>query len=259
MGVVAMVFSRHICAARVALLGACLAFGALDASAQSGTTLAIANSTGTDVPVMVTLGAGYGINNVNQLPWGVTPVGGSVLQGTFNLKANTSVSFNSGSRSFSGNIAFGPTFTNRGCGSTAANACYPNSTTLAEFTLNMAGETVDISGVNGTNALMTINLSGSPWNDGQGGHTNVTKIANQGITSWSAVPGVYGWQATTCTAAPNPPNPTSNCPAPKNRPSGPQLQSKAQCNIQRSGPTGGTVQIVFAGYAPNSAPPPNCN
>jgi len=253
-----MVFSRHVSAAGIALLGACLGFGASDASAQSGTTLQITNSTGTAVPVMVTLGAGYGINNVSQLPWGVKPVG-SALQGIFTLNANSSVSFNSGSKSFSGNIAFGPTFTNRGCGSTASNACYPNSTTLAEFTLNMPGETVDISGVNGTNALMTVNLSGSPWNDGQGGHTNVTKIGNQAITSWSPVSGVYGWQATTCTAAPNPPNPTNNCPAPKNKPSGPQLQSKAQCNIQRSGPTGGTVQIVFTGYAANSAPPANCN
>jgi len=134
---------------------------------QSGTTLAIANSTGTAVPVMVTLGAGYGINNVNQLPWNVKPVG-SALQGIFTLNANSSVSFNSGSKSFSGNTAF-------------------------------------------------------------------------------------------CTAAPNPPNPTNNCPAPKNRPPGPQLQTRAQCNIQRSGPTGGIVQIVFAGYAPHSAPLPNCN
>ena len=133
-----MIFSRHVCAARAALLGACLGLGAFDASAQSGTTLAIANSTGTDVPVMVTLGAGYGINNVSQLPWGITPVG-SALQGIFTLKANMSVSFNSGAKSFSGNIAFGPTFTNRGCGSTASNACYPNSTTLAEFTLTCPG------------------------------------------------------------------------------------------------------------------------
>ena len=132
-----MIFSRHVAGA--ALLGAWLGFAAIDAAAQSGTTLQIANSTSNAVPVMVTLGAGGGINNVNQLPWGVTPVG-SALQGTFTLKANSSVSFNSGSKSFSGNIAFGSTFTSRGCGSTASNACYPNSTTLAEFTLNQPGK-----------------------------------------------------------------------------------------------------------------------
>ena len=65
-----MVFSRHVRAARAALLSACLGFGALDASAQSGTTLAITNSTGTAVPVMVTLGAGYGINNVKSTAMG---------------------------------------------------------------------------------------------------------------------------------------------------------------------------------------------
>jgi hypothetical protein len=250
--------SRHISAAGAALLSACLGFWVLGASAQGGTTLQVANATGSAVPVMVTLGAGQGINNVNQIPWGIKQVG-SPLQGIFTLGANQSVSFNSGSKSFSGNIAFGPTFNSRGCGSTAANACYPNSTTLAEFSLNMPGETVDLSGVNGTNALITMNLSGSPWNDGAGGHTNVTKFANQPISGWTPSTGVYGWQATTCTAAPNPPNPTSSCPAPKNRPSAAQLQSKAQCNVQRGGPTGGTVQIVFTGYAPGSAPPANCN
>jgi hypothetical protein len=28
--------------------------------------------------------------------------------------------------------------------------------------------------------------------------------------------------------------------------------------IFRAGPTGGTVQIVFTGWAPNSTPPANC-
>src|SRR5271170_3344677 len=72
----------------------------------------------------------------------------------------------------------------------------PNATTLAEFTLNMPGETVDISGVNGTNAIIAIDFSGQTsshqWNDGsfEGANTNITKIANQPITSRSPVPGV---------------------------------------------------------------------
>ena len=248
--------------AAAGLLGACLGLWAADAMAQGGTTLQVTNNTANAVPVMVTLGSGYGIASVAQLPWNVQQAGSSILQGIFTLAGNSTVSFNSGTQSFSGNIAFGPTFNKRGCGNSASNACYPNASALAEFTLNMQGETVDISGVNGTNAYITVNFSGgNPWNDGEGGNTNVTNIANQAITAWMAVSGVYGWQATTCIAAPNPPNPTSNCPAPVNAPSTPQLQSKQQCNIQRSAtaPTGGIVQIVFGGYTPNSAPAANCN
>lgn len=255
-----------------ALLCAGLLLWSAGASAQSGTgtTLEVTNNTSSPVPVLVTLGVGFGISNVNQLPWNITPQpAGSATQGIFTLAANSSVSFNSGTQSFSGNIAFGPTFTARGCGNPAPNACYPNSTDLAEFTLNTPGETVDISGVNGTNALITINFSGqsqSPWNDGSwpGANPNVTQIAaSQPISNWTSPPGVYGWQATNCVnvVLPVPNGPPSNlCPAPVNAPGAPQLQANAQCNIQRAGnaPTGGTVQVVFNGWAANSAPPPNC-
>ncbi|HTB40219.1 MAG TPA: hypothetical protein VK777_24220 [Reyranella sp.] len=253
-----------------ALFCAWLGLWAGSAMAQSGTTLQITNSTSGSVPVQITLGSSFGINNISQLPssWNVTASpAGSATQGLFTLAGNSSVSFSSGTNSFSGNIAFGPTFNGRGCGNSAANACYPNATTLAEFTLNMPGETVDISGVNGTNAIIAINLSGqtsgNQWNDGsfKGANTNITKIANQPITSWSPVPGVYGWQGTNCTTVvlPVPNGPPSNlCAAPVSAPSAPQLQPNPQCNIQRSGPTGGTVQIVFTGWAPNSTPPANC-
>ncbi|RDD80468.1 hypothetical protein DVJ77_16325 [Dyella tabacisoli] len=209
---------------------------------------------------MITLGINpshpFGINSISQLPssWKIKPQPAqSTTQGVFMLPANSSVSFNSGSKSFSGNIAFGKTFTARGCG--GASNPYPNSTNLAEFTLNMPGETVDISGVNGTNALIAIKFKGqtqqNQWNDGAGGNANVTYIANESIMGWAPVPGVYGWQATGCTTSSNPPNPMRNCPAPVNAPSKPQVQSIAQCNIQRSGnvPTGGTVQIIFSGAA----------
>ena len=253
-----------------ALFCAWLGLWAGSAMAQSGTTLQITNSTSGSVPVQITLGSSFGINNISQLPssWNVTASpAGSATQGLITLAGNSSVSFSSGTNSFSGNIAFGPTFNGRGCGNSAANACYPNATTLAEFTLNMPGETVDISGVNGTNAIIAINLSGqtsgNQWNDGsfKGANTNITKIANQPITSWSPVPGVYGWQGTNCTTVvlPVPNGPPSNlCAAPVSAPSAPQLQPNPQCNIQRSGPTGGTVQIVFTGWAPNSTPPANC-
>lgn len=246
---------------------------ALGAGDGSGTTLTITNGTPNPVPVMITLGAGYDINNISQLPWGVVqdPVGIQNLQGIFILAGTSagtnSVSFNSGTSSFSGNVAFGPTAWGRGCGSSQAGACYPNATNLAEFTLNYSAgqETVDISDVNGANAAITINFTGNnPWNDGGGGHTNVTNIPSVlPLSAFAQQSGVYGWQATNCinVVLPVPNGPPSNiCAAPVNNPGAPQLQTNKQCNIQRgAGVSGGTVQIVFNGFtdAP-SAPQPGC-
>lgn len=264
-------------ACAMALVG--IATGA--AAQNAGTTLKVTNSTSTPVPVQITLGSSsnpatqYGIRNINQLPssWGpmYPDPSAPATQAIFILPAGRSVSFNSGSLSFAGNIAFGPTFTARSCGSSnsAPNPCYPNSITLGEFALNLGSggsETVDISGVNGTNAPITINFTGkgtSPWNSGSfpGANRNVTRIANQSITSWSAPTGVYGWQATNCiNVVPPVPNPIASCPAPVQAPGSPQLQTKPQCNIQRGQgvPSGGTVEIVFNGYAKGSGPQAGC-
>jgi hypothetical protein len=245
---------------------------------SGGTILKITNNTDSSVPVQITLGSAknpannYGISNINQLPpaWGIVPeMPASTTQGIFILGGKKSVSFNSGALSFSGNVAFGPKFSGRGCGSNQPGACYPNATNLGEFTLNIANgaETVDISNVNGANAYITINFIGQTkanrWNDGSfsGANANVTTIANQSITKKVTQSGVYGWQATNCTTVVPPiPNPLPNCPAPINAPSTAQLQSLPKCNIQRgsSAPTGGTVEIVFGGYLPNSAPGISC-
>nr|MBI3614734.1 IPT/TIG domain-containing protein [Nitrospirota bacterium] len=234
----------------------------------SGTTLQITNATSNPVPVMITLGAGYGIKKINDLPWGVVqdPVGIQDLQGIFILAGNSSVSYNSGTSSFSGNVAFGPTSWGRGCGNPAAGACYPNSTNLAEFTLNYSQgmETVDISDVNGANAAISINFTGSnQWNNNSGDN-NVTNIPSVlPLSAFAQQSGVYGWQATNCinVVLPVPNGPPSNiCAAPVNNPGAPQLQTNAQCNIQRGvGVSGGTVEIVFNGFtdAP-SAPQLGC-
>jgi hypothetical protein len=242
----------------------------------NGTTLKITNNSADPVPVQITLGSGnYGISNINQLPssWGIIPGASAPTMGIFILAAKSSVSFNSGTNSFSGNVGFGPTFNARGCGSSNSqpNPCYPNSINLAEFTLNMPGETVDISDVNGANASITVNFTGqtsnNQWNDGtfQGANSNVTTINIQPpLSTFANQIGVYGWQATNCinVIPPVPNGPPANlCPAPVNAPSGPQLQTNAQCNIQRGGsaPTGGTVEIVFGGFTDGpSAPQPGC-
>ena len=234
----------------------------------TGTTLKITNATSNPVPVMVTLGSGYDINNINQLPWGVIqdPVGIQNLQGIFILAGNSSVSYNSSPSSFSGNVGFGPTAWGRGCGSSQAGACYPNSVNLAEFTLNYPSgqETVDISDVNGANASITINFTSSnQWTDNSG-NNNVTNIPSVlPLSAFAQQSGVYGWQATNCinVVLPVPNGPPSNiCAAPVNNPGAPQLQSNKQCNIQRGvGVSGGTVEVVFSGFTDGpSAPQTGC-
>jgi hypothetical protein len=236
----------------------------------NGTTLQITNGTSNTVPVQITLGTGYGISNINQLPssWGVVqdPVGIQGLQGIFILAGNSSVSYNSSPSSFSGNIGFGPTSWGRGCGNSAAGACYPNSVNLAEFTLNYPSgqETVDISDVNGANASITINFTSSnQWTDNSG-NNNVTNIPSVlPLSAFAQQSGVYGWQGTNCinVVLPVPNGPPSNiCAAPVNAPGAAQLQTNAQCNIQRAvGVSGGTVEIVFGGFTDQpSAPQPGC-
>ncbi len=271
--------------ARLAAAACAIALAGIATTAVAqgaGTTLKVTNGTSKPVPVQITLGNSsnpatqYGIQNINQLPssWGplYPDPSAPTTQAIFILAGNSSVSFNSGNLSFAGNIAFGPTFTARGCGSSQSvpNPCYPNSITLGEFALNLGSggsETVDISGVNGTNALITINFTGqrrvNRWNSGSftGANANVTRIGNQSIANWNSPPGVYGWQATNCiNVVPPVPNPMTGCPAPVQAPASAQLQTNAQCNIQRGqgAPSGGTVEIVFNGYAQGSGPQPGC-
>ncbi len=239
-------------------------------SGASTTQLQITNATAQTVPVMITLGrkdsaaSNYGIHDVSQLPaaWTTYPdPTAPTIQALFLLGAGQSTCFNSGTLSFAGNVAFGPVFDARGCGGTA-NSCYPDAATFFEFALNLgagAWETVDISGVNGTNALVTANLGAPVWTNNVT-TASVTSISNPGIRDWtSGLNGVYGWQSTNCTSAVNPPNPLPGCNSPLNAPGATQNQSQAICNIQRSaGATGGTVEVVFNGYAAGSGPGAGC-
>jgi hypothetical protein len=221
---------------------------------------------------MITLGKGktpasdYGVNDISQLPsaWTTYPnPSAPTTEALFILAAGESVCFNSGTLSFGGNVAFGPTFNQRGCGG-AATDCYPNAATFFEFAINMGAgneETVDLSGVNGTNALLTANLSAPIWTNNVT-TASVTAISNPAITDWtSGLDGVYGWQSTWCTSVNDPPNPQgTTCPGPNSWPwNAPQNQTQAICNISRSlGATGGNVEVVFNGWAADSGPGSAC-
>jgi hypothetical protein len=239
--------------------------------------LQVTNATSTTVPAMITLGStrnpasNYGINDISQLPaaWTTYPSsdgnpGDPVIQSLFLLPGGESVCFNSGALSFAGNVVFGPTFAQRGCGGDAT-ACYPDAATFFELALNLGPsgqETVDVSGVNGTNALGGWNLDATPIWTNTLTPASVTQIRNAAIGSWAApADGVYGWQSTDCIRLVPPiPNPVSGCLAPLHWPSQvTQNQASRVCNVSRaSGATGGTAQIVFNGFASGSAPGAAC-
>ena len=222
------------------------------------TVFAVRNATSAAVTVRLSLGpaiTGTWIRDVSQLPsdWGIS---GSGLVGTFSLPAQTTRSFSLPvGVGLSGNLLFGGGAGNPGCG---AQPGFPDAATLGEFTLGVPGngyngqETVDISGVNGSNVFMQIALASSnPWNAGSG-HPNVTSASSGAIGSNANRIGVFGWQATNCTSSVNPPNPLANCPAPVNAPAGPELSSEPICTLQR--PTnGGSVTFVFNGFTPGSS------
>jgi hypothetical protein len=179
----------------------------------------------------------------------------------FLLAPSQAVCFNSGTLSFAGNVAFGPAFAGRGCGGDATT-CYPDAAEFFEFALNLGAgnqETVDLSGVNGTNAVLTANLGTPAWTNNVTA-ASVTTISNPAIGSWtSGQNGVYGWQSTNCTSAVNPPNPLADCLAPLHAPGATQNQSQAICNIQRAvAVSGGIVEVLFNGFASGSGPGSRC-
>lgn len=237
--------------------------------AANPTTLKVCNTTQGNVPMMLRLNPQYHVN-LSSVPasWGVAAATDTPLfNGHFWLPANQCVSWLPASgTTVSGSISYGATFTGASQGGTA---CYPQGQNIAEFTLNTppgiySQETVEISNINGANAALSFNLAtvtSRKWNNGSGGNKNVTTFANPDIdnAAWSAFvglngTGVLGFQATGCTTSSNPPDgPGTSIPGPIYTPQPTvQLQSIAQCMVQRSPPYGGTVTITYNGVLPDT-------
>lgn len=169
---------------------------------------------------------------------------------------------------------------------------FPNATNLAEGSINFGingsvgsscanADAVDISAVNGINAMIEFDLTGTSWPFTHGENGPFGRNADQ--------PGVYGWAATTCVNNTGHPNPSKNCPPPRNAPRAPivngicttpqgthyspmlyktgvlycdersdatQANPQGQCVSQRpGGVTGGTVAITFNKFYNPPAPP----
>jgi len=136
------------------------------ARAQSFTSLWFSNATANPVTGWLTLGANSAgkVQNVRLVDVStgqVVPVNGVGLQGSFTLRARQTVSWNS----FNGGVAAGAvTFRAppQSCGTPGG----PCGVTKGEFAINLGNEAVDVSSVDGINAIMAMDLAeggATPW------------------------------------------------------------------------------------------------
>ncbi len=221
------------------------------AGAQSFTSLQFSNATGSPVTAWLTLGADSmgKVEDARLVDVGTgqnVPVSGSGLQGSFTLQANQTVSWNS----FNGALATGAV-TFRAPPQSCPISGGPCGVTKGEFAINIGNEAVDVSSVDGINAIMAMDLSdggATPWpsnpSGGQVAQNSGTLTGDK--TAW----GVFPYRCTKCAAI-------GNAPDTKCNPLGPAMQSYCKagtehspqpvvCQLNRTG-AGGTVKFIFKG------------
>ena len=161
---------------------------------MSQTQLIITNSTTGRVKLYLTLGATPGsVQDVSKIPFVSNPISGKPLQGYFYLDAGESTKPYAPTAGIgvNGNISFDSPPIN--CATTE----FPLAVNLAEFILNNgyqgsgSQETIDISGVAGTNAQFSYEMSGgTTWNAGST-EPKVTSFKNESIGNNYGKVGVY--------------------------------------------------------------------
>lgn len=220
-----------------------------------------------------------------------TPVSGVTDKGSYQMDAGETITYvpqtiACGSASCSPAVTFNYFFTTANTGFSNNNGCsnsvFPNATNLAEVSINFGvngsvgttcanADDTDISAVNGVNAILKVQTSGSGW-------PAATSTAQNGLLGQNAnKPGVFGWAATNCSgSAANSgyPNPSATCAAPQQAPRAPagsnptcktpggtvyapivgpdgtqycdERSDAGTCNNQRTAyVTGGTIQISY--------------
>jgi hypothetical protein len=224
--------------------------------ASQPTSLQFSNATASSVTAFLTLGdnsAGripdvrlVDVSNGQNVPvTNVDPV--RSLQGSFTLQPRQTVSWNS----FSGGVATG-SVTFRAFPQSCRTPGGPSGVTKGEFAINLGFEAVDVSSVDGINAIMAMDLSdggATPWpsNPNSGGRV----AQNSGtLTGDKPAWGVFPYRCTQCAAIGN--APPTDC-----NPLGPAQQSYCKdgteanprpvvCQLNRTG-SGGTVKFIFKG------------
>jgi hypothetical protein len=182
------------------------------------------------------------------------PVSGSRLQGSFTLQGKQTVSwdssFNRPGREPVRHAHATGAVTFRAPPQSCATTGGPCGVTKGEFAINVRDEAVDISSVDGINAIMAMDLSDGGETAWPADPTNGSRVAqNSGtLTGDKTAWGVFPYRCTQCAAI-------GNAPPPCNNPLGPAQQSyckdgtesdpqPVRCQLNRIGP-GGTVKFIF--------------
>jgi len=181
-------------------------------------------------------------------------VTGSGLQGSFKLNARQTVSWNAfNGRVATGNVSF------RAPPQSCPTPGGPRGVTLGEFAVNTGNEAVDVSSVDGINAILKMDLSNggaTPWpSNPQGGRVAVN---SGGLTGDKAAWGVFPYRCSQCADIGNAPPTACN-------PLGPAKQSyckngtesdpkPVRCQLNRAG-AGGVVSFIFSGAKDSIAAP----
>ena len=214
---------------------------------MSQTSIVITNGTTETATLYLTLGATTGsVKDVSKIPFVTNPIAKKPLQGYFTLAAGESTApyAPTAGEGINGNISLDSPPIN--CPTTD----FPIAVNLAEFILNngyQAGnpqETLDISGVAGTNAQYEYSMTGGGVWNASAQYPNVTSFENKTIGNNVGQIGVYPYSCDVCTGSSAPPTCASK---PTGAPSPPVPQTSGICNVQRDAKTkaGGTVTITL--------------
>ena len=205
---------------------------------ENRTTLTISNDSSLDsILTYLTIGADTNfVTNVKGV-FGITDSG---LQGSFWMHKDSIYTYNFESKGLSGNICFDTVPLNCFVGT------FAHGTNLFEFTINdkwtivtKAQETIDISNVDGCNALIEVSMSGGgKWICGG---DSITKFNNSSLYSNFGENGVYPFKCTNCTEL----GAFQPC---LDTIAAADLQPRHICNVSRAGnQAGGSINISYLG------------
>eukprot|EP00731_Ephydatia_muelleri_P025560 Em0017g643a len=209
------------------------------------TTLSVTNRSNKDVLTFITLGTTNGcVQNVSELKFSdssihLTPL--DHLKGKFTIPAgkSTGISAPSG-QGINGNVTFGTPPMN------GPTPDLPHGVNPAEFIINNGfqpngQETIDISGVTGANAIVSMSVTADDWTS-NGGKVKVKSFENNEWKQNTGIVGVFPYSCDNCTSSDNPPPEVGKHPEFRNQ--------EPICNVQHPANhnKGGNVDIAFIRY-----------
>ena len=205
------------------------------------TTLHARNDSDKSVTVYITLGMPPGcVHDVAQIT-GVPIVRLQPLMGHFELAPKQLVTLTApAAMGFNGNFSFNTPPLN------CPTPSLPDGVVLAEFIINngfqqYGQETIDISCVAGSNALLAFEMSATDWTSNFGKITSIQKIENGTRLDNTGRVGVFPYGCDNCTSSDNPPT----CVGKQSQ----YANKEPICNVQRpaNNNQGGTLTVVYKG------------